>query len=387
MPKAKSYSLDHIISAGSWAYSSGAYLFTPMVLQATMSNPGVKVLRNITISGMLIKSIDDIHTYMKGKGGKLAISKTTGDYTYVWEDTFVDINYNKKANTVSITGLTCDPELAKISKDLEETYVTKVKKNLIFTIVQGSSGLEIRNMGDGSSPLITDNYLPEVIEDVEFVVNSFKKSPPAGRIAILNGEPGTGKTHLIRSMLQQLDCVFLIVPSNMIDSLDKPAFVPLLMSIKNEQEKPIILIIEDGDVCLVPRKSDNISTIASLLNLSDGIMGAIIDIKMIISTNAEIRDMDAAIMRPGRLCRNIYVGPLPYEQANKVFKRLMGDENVNLDFQRLYTLAEIYDRYNTRDMTQGSSLPTTKKVIGFSAPIKSDESRVMNKSKIGFGNG
>jgi ATP-dependent 26S proteasome regulatory subunit len=273
-----------------------------------------------------------------------------------------------------------------MNPELEATYVSKIKKNLVFTIVKLPSGaFDIKSMGDGSSPLIADNYLPEVIEDVDFVIKSFQKVPPAGRICILNGEPGTGKTHLIRSILTQLDCVFLIIPSNMIESLDKPEFTPLLMKVKDEHEKSVIMIIEDGDVCLVPRENDNISTIASLLNLSDGIMGSIIDIKMIISTNANIEEMDRAILRPGRLCRNIHVGALPYEQANRVYRRLMKDDKVRLEDKRHYTLAEIYDRFNNID-TAPSQSASDKRVIGFTPSTKSNDNRTMNKgSKIGFG--
>lgn len=383
MPKTKSYSLNNIIQAGNWNNSSGAAtLFSPRIYQALLSANGKKVMSNIHSSGVLTKSVGDLLEFFASKGGKLVISHSTGDYAFLWDDSYIAIDYNKKSNAISIAGLTLDPELAKVSTELEAGYISKVKKNLVFTIIKTSTGFDIKSLGDGSSPLMTDNYLPEVLEDIDFVIKSFSKTPPAGRICILNGEPGTGKTHLIRSMLMQLDCVFLIIPSNMIDSLDKPEFTPLLMNIKNEHEKPIILIIEDGDVCLVPRKNDNISTIASLLNLSDGIMGAIMDIKMIISTNADIGEMDAAILRPGRLCRNIHVGPLPYEQANRVYQRLMNDPNIRLEQKRYYTLAEIYDRFNNIDSLP--SVSNNKRVIGFTSPIKSDDNRVMNKGKIGF---
>jgi hypothetical protein len=380
-PKDKSYSLDNIIQAGNWGYSTGSSLYTPMVVQSLLSAKGKKKLVNLHVSGMLVKSLDDLFKYIESKGGVCTIAKTTGDYTYIWEDSFLDIDYNKKNQAISLSGLALDPELVKMMVVLEKDYITKVKKNLVFTIVKTSVGFDIKNMGDGSSPLISDNYLPEVLEDIDFVLKSFKKTPPAGRICILNGEPGTGKTHLIRSVLMQLDCVFLIIPSNLIDSLDKPEFVPLLMNIKNEHEKPIIMIIEDGDVCLVPRKNDNISTIASLLNLSDGILGSIIDIKMIISTNAAITEMDQAILRPGRLCRNIHVGPLPFDQANKVYQRLMSTDTVWLPDRRHYTLAEIYDKVNNID-TQPQHTSNNKRVIGFSS-VRSSEDRVMNK-KIGF---
>jgi ATP-dependent 26S proteasome regulatory subunit len=131
------------------------------------------------------------------------------------------------------------------------------------------------------------------------------------------------------------------------------------------------MIIEDGDACLVPRKSDNMSTISSLLNLSDGIMGSIIDIKMIISTNADIKEMDQAIMRPGRLCRNICVGPLPYEQANKIFIRLMNKDDSKLEYRKYYTLAEIYAKANNFDSSaEYQNQFSSKRTIGFASPDK-----------------
>jgi hypothetical protein len=307
------------------------------------------------------------------------------EYVFIWKDSYVDVHVNKKDTGISIHGYLLDANLHGIEKDLERDFISRNKTNLVFTIIKNpDNSLDIRNMGDGSSPLIKDNYLPEVLEDIDFVIKSFQKKPPAGRICILNGDPGVGKTHLIRSILMRLDCVFLIVPSNMIDSLDKPEFMPLLLDIKDGHEKSIIMIIEDGDICLVPRKNDNISSITSLLNLSDGILGTIMDIKMIISTNADIDEMDQAILRPGRLCKNIHVGSLEYDQANRVYRRLMQKEDVSLEFRKRYTLAEIYDKFNNIDLENASKSPV-KQVIGFGMPLQESPDRTLNSAKkIGF---
>lgn len=375
MSEKEDYSLDHISQVGNWSiYTTGTALYLPKLLQSLLSSDD-KVLQNISVNGVLTKPLDELKAFMVSNGGRLTVSKKTGDYVYLWEDySFINIDFSEKSKNIGISGYTTDQSLIDMAVVLEKDFVTKVKTNLIFSIVRTSSSLEIRSMGDGSSPLIKDNYLPEVLADVDHVIASFTKSPPGGRIAILNGEPGTGKTHLIRSILTRMDCVFLIIPSNLIDSLDKPEFMPLLLGIKNEHEKPVIMIIEDGDTCLVPRKSDNISTISALLNLSDGILGSIIDIKMIISTNAEIRDMDQAIMRPGRLCRNIHVGPLPYEQAQKVYRRLMKDEAVKLEYKKFYTLAELYDMANNLDSVSiKPQQQNARRVIGFnSSPVERD---------------
>lgn len=370
------YSLDHIVSAGNWSYYTyGSSFCMPRLLQTILSSDD-KVLKNISVSGTLTKTLPELLDLIKSFKGRVVVSNSNGLNVFVFPDySYIDVDFSEKSKAVSITGNYLDPEIAEIQKILEKDFVSKTKKNLIFSIVRTQSGLEIRNMGDGSSPLIKENYHPEVMEELDYVLSAFKKNPPTGRICILNGEPGTGKTHLVRSILSQLDSVFLIVPSNLIDSLDKPEFMPLLLNIKNEHEKPIIMIIEDGDVCLVPRKNDNISAVSALLNLSDGILGSIIDIKMIISTNAEIRDMDQAIMRPGRLCKNITVGPLPYEQANKVYQRITSDDTAHLPFKKYYTLAEIYNLHNGKDLPQVHSSPP-KRSIGFSSSRSCEDSNV-----------
>lgn len=382
MSDKKEYSLDNISEVGSSYYTSGAALYMPQLLQSILSSND-KVLRDFNISGVLSKSLDELLLFMERNGGRKVIAKYTHDYVFVWEDrSYVSIDFDKSNNNIIVSGFYINELFVSMISLLEKDFVSKVKKNLVFTIMRTSSNLEIKSMGNGSAPLIADNYLPEVLEEIDYVISAFNKTPPGGRICILNGEPGTGKTHLIRSILTRMDCVFLIVPTNLIDSLDKPEFMPLLLNIKTEHGKPIIMIIEDGDVCLVPRKNDNISTISSLLNLSDGILGSMIDIKMIISTNAEIKDMDQAILRPGRLCRNIHVGPLPYEQANRVYQRLINSSDTKLDYRKYYTLAEIYDVYNNIGLIPIKFTTNSKRIIGFSSTPSSDQNLTVNKSAL-----
>lgn len=372
MPRTKTktvpkYSLDNIHNVGEWMYYSAQSILMPRLLQQLLSNNFKKKLEYAICGGLLTKELETLITTIEAQGYSCIIKKSEDEFVFAQDKGYICVHYGKKEKTISMDTWAVDPKLIVFFKKLETDFVSKIKKNLVFSIIRTATGLDIKNLGNGHSPLIEENYNPKVLEDLNYVVETFKKDPPPGRIAILNGEPGTGKTHLIRSMLSQIDCVFLIIPSNMIDSLDKPEFLPLLTGVKEKHEKPIILIIEDGDVCLVPRRGDNISTIASLLNLSDGIVGSLIDIRVVISTNAFINEVDEAILRPGRLCKQIHVGPLPFDRANKVFQRLMADEKATLDYRKEYTLAEIYDRFNNRDSELVVHHTFTKRAIGFSS--------------------
>lgn len=363
--KTAKYSLDNIKNVGDYYYTDSTGLCMPKLLQSLLSSNNL-VLRDFEASGLLVKDLSEVFELFTKAGARCLVNKpNSGEFIFVWPDhSFAGVGYNDKSKIINIHGSTTNPKIEKLGAVLKKDFVTQSKKNMVFAVIRTSQGFDITNMGDGSSPLITDNYTPEVLADVDHVVESFQKSPPPGRIAILNGEPGTGKTFLIRSMLSRMDCVFLIIPSGLMGELDKPELLPLLLNVKKSYEKPIVMVIEDGDVCLVPRKNDNISTIASLLNLSDGILGTMIDIKMIISTNAHIKDMDKAILRPGRLCRDIHVAALPYEQANKVYQRLTGNKE-NMEYGDYYTLAEIYDMVNNPKSTGLTTSKPKRKPIGF----------------------
>jgi SpoVK/Ycf46/Vps4 family AAA+-type ATPase len=70
-----------------------------------------------------------------------------------------------------------------------------------------------------------------------------------------------------------------------------------------DKGKPTILILEDADDALIAR-DQNLgakASLAAMLNLSDGILGAVLDLRIIATTNQKIENVDNAILRPGRL--------------------------------------------------------------------------------------
>lgn len=250
-----------------------------------------------------------------------------------------------------------------LKKILKENYSLDVPKNNIYCVLSSDNGLTLSPLKNHHHDVENDNYDPETIKSYNYIVEHLNSKKPKGRIAIFLGEPGTGKTYLIRSIIKDLSkCICVMIPPNMVQSLDKPEFLQLLIS-KNF-DRPIVFIIEDGDVCLSPRKADNMSTISSLLNLGDGILGSLLDLRFIITSNADIAELDQAIIRPGRLCKKVEVNLLQYEQANKVFKRLKNSEEVNLEFKKFYSLAEVYALAYDEE-TKIEPKISDKKKIGF----------------------
>jgi len=103
-----------------------------------------------------------------------------------------------------------------------------------------------------------------------------------------------------------------------------------------------------------------------------------LDIKVIISTNSYIEQIDPAILRPGRLCKQIHVGPLAYDQANKVYQRLMQSDKESLPYKKTYVLAEIYAKVSNNDDEVINTMPI-RRTIGFDVTSNCSPSFV-NKS-------
>ncbi len=199
-------------------------------------------------------------------------------------------------------------------------------------------------IGTGARPLRRENYAAATLVDIDHVTHDIAAREPCGRIALLTGPAGTGKTHIIRGILDTAtEARFVVLqPGDLKSFLDASPLSALSDFARGEASgHPIVLVIEDADGCLLPRGADNISLISAFLNLSDGLIGAMFDIRVLATTNAKTVEVDSAILRPGRLCRRIDVPPLVAEHATKLLAGLL-DAAPTSPFRKSATLAEVY---------------------------------------------
>lgn len=284
---------------------------------------------------------------------------------YSWNNGIITFNRNKK-DWIDIHAKTLDKDLVRKIKEICNEYVTQKTIGRAYVFITDGSGPALKQIsGTAGIDLEYENYTPKVIEDYNHIINDLQSSDPCGRIIIIDGEPGTGKTFLVRGITNSVkNAIFILVPPDMIASIANPQFIPVLME-HHKAGQSIIFIIEDADTCLVKRGSDNINAISSLLNLGDGILGGLFNIKIVATTNAKKLELDPAIMRKGRCCRYMEVDALSAEQAKKVFKRIVKNKNRELDgHAKNYTLGDIYNASREETM-DASNYKEAKNKVGF----------------------
>jgi hypothetical protein len=65
----------------------------------------------------------------------------------------------------------------------------------------GAGGFEFDAIGTGARALRRENYTADVLDGVDHVAHDIEAADPCGRISMLTGPPGTGKTHILRGIL------------------------------------------------------------------------------------------------------------------------------------------------------------------------------------------
>ena len=160
-------------------------------------------------------------------------------------------------------------------------------------------------------------------------------------VAILRGEPGTGKTSYLRYLTHKLRRThrFYYLPLCTYPVLAAPAAVNFWLS-QNEKYQTFkkVVILEDAEWLLMQRGADNQEGLSNLLNISDGFLGELLKLHVICTVNCPMDKIDPAILRPGRLLAIREFARIPPAQAGLLARA----KNLPINPQEDYSLAELY---------------------------------------------
>ena len=108
-----------------------------------------------------------------------------------------------------------------------------------------------------------------------------------------------------------------------------------------------ILIIEDAENIVLDRKEtlNPNQAVSNLLNLSDGLLGDAMHLQIITTFNCQMKAIDSALLREGRLVVEHKFDKLSISDARRLANELKMNETENI--VEPMTLAEIYARLSS----------------------------------------
>lgn len=181
------------------------------------------------------------------------------------------------------------------------------------------------------------NYGEEFIKKYEKIINRLSTDNDKG-VVLFHGEPGTGKTTLIRKLLYDLKDKKRIIylPSDISSRLSEPGFMSFIMKYPNS-----ILLIEDAEMAIKKREGGEKSAIHNILNMTDGLLADCLSIQVICTFNTKLEDIDEALLRDGRLIARHEFGLLSNNQilqiANKEQLKILNSEIEPMTIAKLYS--------------------------------------------------
>lgn len=205
------------------------------------------------------------------------------------------------------------------------------------------------------------NYPKKVRQDLQ-VLHDLKPPILGGRIILMHGSPGTGKTSLIRTLATHWTkwCHISIITDPEVLFGSSSALMTVLQfdysryidkSVPEDKAYHMIVIEDAGELL---EKDAHGQGFSRLLNMADGMLGQSTNLIVCITTNKDIHQIHDAISRPGRCIANVYFEEFEYDEAKQWlqdFDTTDSFELYNAELTKLqatrgsgstYTLAELY---------------------------------------------
>lgn len=257
-------------------------------------------------------------------------------------------------------------ELSICYRDENIETVDKLAKEIFYRfpekpIIDKTSKVSLIKVYQGDYYTSEKDIKPVLIDIDENYNDDFKKvyedtikflSERSSGLILYWGIPGTGKTSLIRHLCSACPKEYVIVPNSIASRLGDPDLISFITDHTDS-----VFILEDCEQLLEDRSNDPFNNaISTILNMADGLLSDICNIKFICTFNAPVSKIDPALLRKGRCAAKYEFGKLCEEKV-----RLLNEKyNLGHEVIEPMTLADLYNA----DKTDYSDKEDTLK-IGF----------------------
>jgi ATP-dependent 26S proteasome regulatory subunit len=233
------------------------------------------------------------------------------------------------------------------------TYQPKLSKTF-FVISSSSMGYDLQPASIKEFDIQLDlNYGESFIEKYADIVDKLKNNKHG--LFLFHGDPGCGKTMLLRKLVSELsdDKTIIYVPSYFMFDIANPELISFISKFKNS-----VLLLEDAESILTSTDGERNQAVSNILNISDGLLNDNMDMQIIATFNTSRKVIDSALLRKGRLMVDYKFKKLNAEQSTKLSKHI----GLNKTYTEPKTLAEIYEEKVGKQLIESDE--QTKK-IGF----------------------